>query len=208
MILNLIFPVQGEQIPLDHAYALYGALSRIIPEIHESGSAIRFAPIRGVKGAPRRLHLTKDSRLILRLPIEQMRSAIPLAGKSLKLNDAHIRLGTPNVASLLPAPILTARMVTFKHADDWDKFLIAARKFLDVRGIRGQVSAPIQRNSANPPRPLRRVVRIKNKTIYGYALQISDLTDQESLDLQENGLGGRTKMGCGFFGPVRGKKNG
>jgi CRISPR-associated protein Cas6 len=52
----------------------------------------------------------------------------------------------------------------------------------------------------------RRVVRIKDKTVVGYGVHVAGLNAAESLCLQEHGLGGRRKMGCGVFVPVRGKE--
>jgi CRISPR-associated protein Cas6 len=48
------------------------------------------------------------------------------------------------------------------------------------------------------------VIRISKQKIIGYAMVVSELTADESIRLQEVGLGGRTRMGCGFFLPVRG----
>ena len=47
------------------------------------------------------------------------------------------------------------------------------------------------------------MVRVKGKAVVGYSLIVSGLTAAESVRLQEHGLGGRTRMGCGFFLPVR-----
>jgi Cas6 Crispr len=51
---------------------------------------------------------------------------------------------------------------------------------------------------------LTRVVRIKDKTVVGYGVRVAGLNVEESLRLQEHGLGGRRKLGCGVFVPVRG----
>ncbi|WP_083764934.1 type I-MYXAN CRISPR-associated protein Cas6/Cmx6 [Geotalea uraniireducens] len=32
-VIDLAFPVQGKTVPVDHGYALYGALSRICPHL-------------------------------------------------------------------------------------------------------------------------------------------------------------------------------
>ena len=37
----------------------------------------------------------------------------------------------------------------------------------------------------------------------GYALRVFGLTAEESIRLQEEGLGGRRRMGCGVFLPIR-----
>ena len=39
--------------------------------------------------------------------------------------------------------------------------------------------------------------------IVGYSLVVEGLSAVESMLLQERGLGGRTRMGCGFFMPLR-----
>jgi CRISPR-associated protein Cas6 len=51
-------------------------------------------------------------------------------------------------------------------------------------------------------RPVRRVLRIKNKRIVGFPLTIPNLTAEESLLVQERGIGSRRRMGCGLFVPL------
>jgi len=51
----------------------------------------------------------------------------------------------------------------------------------------------------------RRVMRIKDKTIVGFQVVVAELTAEESITLQEHGLGGRRRMGCGIFVPLRGR---
>jgi len=36
----------------------------------------------------------------------------------------------------------------------------------------------------------------------GYAVRVSGLSDEDSLKLQERGLGGKRRMGCGVFVPT------
>ena len=44
---DLVFPVQGEALPTDHAYPLFAALSRLVPAFHDADAKTRFAPITG-----------------------------------------------------------------------------------------------------------------------------------------------------------------
>ena len=46
------------------------------------------------------------------------------------------------------------------------------------------------------------MIQIKDKSIVGYALRVVGLTAEESIRLQETGLGGRRRMGCGVFLPI------
>jgi CRISPR-associated protein Cas6 len=49
----------------------------------------------------------------------------------------------------------------------------------------------------------RRVINIAGKKVVGFALDVSELSPESSLKLQEQGLGGRRHMGCGLFLPTR-----
>jgi CRISPR-associated protein Cas6 len=202
MMIDLVFSIRGETIPTDHSYALYSCLSRILPILHSQEASIRFNPISGVYEQPGVLRLLPQSRLRLRLMVDDIKLILPLSGRSLDLNGHHLRLGVPWLHGLEPRTALIARMVTFKNSTTLETFLTNARKFLDARNFQGEVGVPKRVDQEGKEHPLRRVMRIKDKTIVGYSLIVSGLSAEESLDLQENGLGGRTKMGCGFFVPV------
>jgi CRISPR-associated protein Cas6 len=51
----------------------------------------------------------------------------------------------------------------------------------------------------------RRTFNVHGRQVVGYSVLVSELTAEESIILQENGLGGRRKMGCGFFLPWKGQ---
>ena len=47
---------------------------------------------------------------------------------------------------------------------------------------------------------------MKGKTLVGYGVKITDLNEKDSISLQEQGIGGKHKMGCGVFMPMRKKQ--
>lgn len=162
--------------------------------------------------------ILRRSWLRLRLPAESIPLVLPLAGKSLDLAGHKVRLGVPQVRALVPAPSLIARLVTIKKStgkrNKQDKagtracmeptaFLAAARLQLDKLGIQGEAAIPLVRQGKRAGQPCKGVLRIHEKRLVGYALQVTGLTAEESIKLQEVGLGGRKKMGCGFFVPMR-----
>ena len=51
MTLDLVFPAAGSDLPTDHAYPLYAALSEVVHRFHDDDSPLRFAPITGVPSA-------------------------------------------------------------------------------------------------------------------------------------------------------------
>jgi CRISPR-associated protein Cas6 len=202
-ILDLLFPVVGQRLPTDHGYLLYGALSRTLPCVHDGSVPFSLAPITGQYVGNGLIQLdTQRSHLRLRLAETDIRRLLPLAGKGLQLMRHNICLGVPQVRALEPSPSLYARTVAIKRATDVASVCAAARRQLDEIKIGGRVRVPDHVVKGGSVEPQRRVLRIKEAIIVGYALLVEGLTDEESLRLQELGLGGRRRMGCGFFIPV------
>jgi CRISPR-associated protein Cas6 len=105
-LIEVTFRVLGGALPTDHAYLLYGALSRIVPAFHDPPTRVRFCPIRGQYTGNGRLAMDERSRLRVRLPAEQIATVLPLVGRSLPLGETTLRVGVPQVAALVPAPVL------------------------------------------------------------------------------------------------------
>lgn len=205
MTLELVFPAIGTTLPTDHSYPLYAALSAIVPAFHADDAQLRFAPISGVGQPDGTLRFGPHSCLRVRLPDDSIRLALPLAGKQMDIAASRVRLGVPSVRTLVAAPAVVARLVTFKNADTPDRFLTTARAKLTELGITGEPSLPIHLDGDRAGEPRRRVARIKRAAIVGYSLLVSELSAADSLVLQERGLGGRTHLGCGFFVPAKGE---
>ena len=187
--IDLAFRLTGSAVPVDHGYALYAALSRILPDIH-TAKDIGVQPIRGMYSGNGALHLTDFSRLILRLPDEQIQAYLKLAGKRLEVDEHPLNVGVPEVRALRPVARLRARLVTIKGFLQEDEFLAAAKRQLGQLDIKGQAHLGA-----------RRTFRVRDKQVVGFEMGVSQLTAEESLTLQEQGLGGRRKMGCGVFVP-------
>jgi CRISPR-associated protein Cas6 len=202
--IDLVFPVTGPAIATDHAYPLYAALSAVVPAFHADASPLRFAPISGIGQPDGTLQLGPHSCLRVRVPDDQVRLALPIADKRLDVAGAGVRLGVPAVRTLVSAPAVIARMVTFKGADTPEQFLTTARAKLAELGVTGDPQLPIHMDGERAGEPKRRVIRIKGAAIVGYSLLVAELSAADSLKLQEHGLGGRTHLGCGFFTPAKG----
>lgn len=203
MTLDLVFPALGTALSTDHAYALYGALSGVVPCFHDDHSRLRFAPITGHATADGQLHLTEHSCLRVRVSDDAaLRLALPLSGMRLSVGNATVLLGVPSVHTLTVPPSLVARLVTFKNADTPERFLTTAQAKLAELGVAGQPQLPMHPAGDRAGQPKRRVVRVKGVTIPGYSLIVAALSAADSLRLQEFGLGGRTHLGCGFFEPM------
>lgn len=200
MIVDLTFSVVcPHALPADHGYLLYSAISRALPEVHQA-DGFGIHPIRGRQLGGRTLQPTEASRLVIRTEAEHIARFLPLAGKPLQLLDRTLRVGVPEIRSLVPATTLRSRLVTIKlpqaMADSSDAateaFRAAVLRQLGALGVGGSVGLCLGK---------RRTLRIKDKEVVGYEMLLDSLSAEESLAVQEHGLGGRRHMGCGIFVP-------
>jgi CRISPR-associated protein Cas6 len=200
-IVDLAFALGGTSIPLDYGYALFGALSRIVPELH-GDRRVGVHPIRGVRVEPRRLTLVPQSRLRLRLPSDEIGRYLEVAGRTLDLDGARLAVGVPRVEPLRPAPRLMSRLVTIGRLIEPEEVADSLRRQLAGLGIAGELGFLPSPDPNRAGQPSRRVLRIKGRRIVGYAVSVDGLTAEDSLRLQEQGLGSRRRMGCGVFVPA------
>src|SRR5262245_12850883 len=187
---ELQFPFTGKILPSDHGYGLYGAISRVIPEAH-SADWLAIETIPGAARGDGVTQLDPQAKLKIRIPQDRVPLMLKLAGKRLEVDGHAIRLGAPQIYLLKPATALYARIVTIKGFTEPEPFLDAVCRRLDELGVKcGPVVGP------------RRVVRVGDHTIVGFGLTIHELSEEGSIILQEHGLGGRRRIGCGIFFPI------
>lgn len=194
-LVDCSFGLRGERIPLDHGYALYSALCAAPaagPWLH-AAEHVAVQCISGDYEGPGLLRLTAKSRLRIRLPAEDLPNVLTLASRSLTLDGHALVIGVPETRLLRPAVALYAHVVTTRNGDDEERFEAEIRRQLDGLGIQAKAT-----------RGKRRVLRVKDRTVVGHSLLVSQLGAGDSLRLQAAGLGGRRKMGCGVFIPWRG----
>ncbi len=206
-IVELSFPVIGDSLPSQHAYPLYSAISRLIPEAHKAA----WLGIHTLKGRPTKpgiIQLSRFSVLKLRLPAEQVPTMIKLAGATLDIDGHKIECGIPQIFALKPASNLRSRLVIIKAKDfngksaDAKTFLLSLNRSLANLGI---TAIPELETKAFPDERepfARRVLDIKSTKIAGYGVIFRNLTPDDSIAIQGLGLGGRRRMGCGLFVPI------
>ena len=209
--ISVSFSLAGKQLPADHGYLLYSAISRSVSSLH----GIDWLAIELISGFPSGrglISLTeRDANLRLRIPADHYREVLPLAGKRLDIGGHQIRLGLPVARPLGPAPSLYARVVTIKKFTEAEPFVDAVNRKLDSFGVQGRVELPLDEQG----RYRRRIVTIHGKSVVGFSVAVHDLSDEDSLLLQsgavmhhDNGhiewrsIFSRRAMGCGIFNPI------
>jgi CRISPR-associated protein Cas6 len=192
------FPVQGRQLPADHGYALYSAITRQLPALHGA----TWLGIELLSGVPWREGIivlpTRGACLRLRIPANHYGYVLPLTGHRLDIAGHAIHLGIPTARPLQPARSLYARCITIRKFNEPELFLDAARHQFNALGLTANLELPIDEQG----RFRRRITKINGRSVIGFSLAAHNLGDDDSLHLQSVGIGGHRALGCGIFNPI------
>lgn len=215
---DLCFPLrtarsngQDVKLPADHGYLLYSALSQRIQALHTDQEVGVFL-INGRPQKDRSLQLQSKSRLTLRLPYTEISNYLILAGQELNIGGYVVSLQGGYLRPLEPISRLYSALTIIKGFSEPEAFLNAVQKQLHELNIQAQpgliyqpeILSQNQEKTTGSHSPfLRRTLRIRDKNIVGFALQVEGLNAEESIRLQEKGIGGRRHFGCGLFVPAR-----
>ncbi|MDJ0690648.1 MAG: type I-MYXAN CRISPR-associated protein Cas6/Cmx6 [Xenococcaceae cyanobacterium MO_188.B32] len=198
-LLEANFPIQpGSLISSMHGYSLYSALKRQIPWLGDC-PITSISSIAGIKNGKGKIETQEFSRLYIRIPLSKASSLYSLAGQTLRIGQGEISLKIPSIAPLTPKSTLKARIVLIHLSPKEpnlspDRFLAAATRQLQEREIEGKVSILLRQGALD-----RKVLIVKGKRNPGFGVQVTGLSEEDSLKLKTLGLGGRRKMGAGFF---------
>ncbi len=199
---ELCFPVRGKYLPADHGYALFAACVHLNPEIRQQDT-LSILTIPGFPDKQGKIILTEQSCLRIRVPIPLIPLVYKFAGKSIRLGIHDIQIGIPEIFTLKPASKLNSRIVVIKGYSEPESFLVAAQRQLDDLNISAQVSIPKDRRGEF----CRKTIKVKRYTVVGFTTEVSGLNEEDSLKLQQWGIGGKRHLGCGYFLPYRGGRN-
>mgnify|MGYP001231027144 CR=1 FL=1 len=205
-VVELHFPFTADMLPSDHGYQLYSAICNRIKEAH----AAEWLGIHSIQGRRIDKGVIKPgrfSKLRLRLPLDKVPTMYALAGSSIAVGEHHLRCGVPELHMLSASENLRARLVIIKvkgsegSSAECESFLEAAEK--QVMALSSSASVKLEPDFNGTY--ARRVLKIKDSVLTGYGLVVTNLREEESIKLQEKGIGGRRRMGCGLFVPIQGE---
>ena len=186
-----VFRAKFHEIPLDHGYAVFSALSREFPWIHDNLS-LGVHPIAGHKVSPGRIRSCSESRLVLRGREADLTRFDRLDGMAIGLERDEIRLEHESTVGLAPASSLRSSIVLHGKHKELGPFRESLARVVGELWPSGRLAVG-----------QRRVIRIKGRMIVGYAVVVTGLSDRDSILLQADGLGGRHRMGCGVMVPAK-----
>jgi CRISPR-associated protein Cas6 len=191
---------------------MFRAVADIVPWVGEPAQVdLAMVPI---QGSPHGgfLHLTSVSRLAFRLSTEDVEKLLPLAGRLLVIDAATLKLGQPTESRLRPVPGLESQFVAAEHHRHSDEVLewlktefvaLAIRAVPTLRLRHGRGASPVEHGRSSFDCPYARHHRqVESRSVVGWEVQVFGLTPEESVRLQERGVGPGRRYGCGVFTPV------
>lgn len=203
-VVDVLFTIDCKRIPVDHAFSLSDAIKSAAPWIADTpGIGVHTVHVAGSQngwerpehGRDQHLIVSRRTKLVIRVPKEcsdDLRQA--LRGKTLDLAGCPLTLGETRVRPLSKETTLFARYVASGPEDDEDSFLTAAVAEL------GGLNIQVRKALCGKPT----VLDTPAGGIHTRSLMLADLSREESIRLQQNGLGPHRDMGCGIFIPHKG----
>ncbi len=203
-VIDLSFKVSCKQIKLDHAWALTEALSELLPWFKDDPqSAIHHIYIpqsgngwtRSDDLADELVQLSRRTRLKIRIPSTRLEAVQSLTGKTISIDDNDLTFGQAEQHLLSTMTTIVARHVHIPGTDDNEEaFLQDIHKQVKKMGINVRKMLCGKSHQLQTPAGL-----IKTRS-----LMIADISPEESIYLQENGVGHYYSYGCGVFIPQKG----
>ncbi len=201
-IVDVLFSVVCKRLPVDHAYALSAALWQTAPWIAEDGSGVAVHTVhvagsqngweRPGHGTDQHLILSRRTKLTIRVPKQHTAALMEaLEGETLEVSDCPLTIGPGKIRRLSKETTLLSRYVASASDDTEEGFLDWAAQVLNDQGIRVRKALCGKTTLLTTPNGMLRT----------RSLMLSDLSPEESVRLQQQGLGPHRKMGCGIFIP-------
>jgi CRISPR-associated protein Cas6 len=197
-MIDIYYNLSGDKIAVDNSYHLFSAVCRLWDEVHWRDD-ISIMPIKGPFTPPER-ELTPH-RMMMRVKEGDLPIIKDLVGKTLSLNGAEVKIERlERINPLLPKEKLFSRLVIGKDKTTHRELLDFAREELARIGVNGEAALVARSGDLGNRDPfVRRTLDIKGVNIVGYALTVDGLSPDDSIRLQEQGIGGRRHFGCGVF---------
>jgi CRISPR-associated protein Cas6 len=198
-VVDLSFTIQCKTLKVDHAWALFSALSPLLPWI-ESDPVAGIHPLHVAESAhgwqrpedpDALLHLSRRTKLVLRLPSERVEEARQLEGQTLLIDGHAMGIGEAEVIPLSRSTSLFARRVAIHEDETEERFLQRMLDQLAMIDVRPKKLLP----------GLSHPLRTPEDVICTRLLSIEGMQLDEAFRLQEKGLGEYRHLGCGIFIP-------
>lgn len=202
-VVDIVYDISCRELPVDHIYDLSVSLLNILPWLETEECAGVHAIHVAASGngwirpenADDILHLSRRTKLILRAPKHRLDDAAELAGKTLVISGNDLTVN--DLSAVKPLSTLTTIFSRYVVADDNNN----EEAFLE------KIFNQLQQLGIKPKKMLcgrENLIKSANGTINTRSLMLAELEVEDSVKLQQHGLGPYRHMGCGLFIPHKG----
>jgi len=200
-VFDLVFRLRGVSLDIDHAFALSQALRQ-----HLDADTCARIGVHGVRLAgsgngwnrpeqiDAELPLSRRSRLAIRVHRDDSETVRQITSQTLQIGHQPVEIGSSSERLLSSMSTVYARAICCEQAQSEEDFLQRVATELAAMDIR--VSKMICGKTG--------LIRAGDKNLFTRALLVADLKPEESVRLQQQGIGDERLLGCGLFVPHKG----
>ena len=194
-VVDVVYSIQCLRLPVDHAQVLSLAVQKQLPwfTTEECAALHTIHVAESGNGWVRPddfIHLSRRTKLTLRVPKHRIEDAQKLSGKALDLSGHPLTVGASVIRPLSTLTTIFARYIAAPESDE-QQFLRDALTQLKALGVK--------------PKKMLCGMEKSIVTTHGAlrtrSLMLAELSVDESLILQQRGLGLHRMLGCGVFIP-------
>lgn len=198
-VVDICYSIRCRALPVDHAHALHQALRRVLPWLDDEALAgihtIHVAESGNGWIRPEHandlLYLSRRTKLVLRVPQHRLKDAESLSGQSVDVGGHPLEVGQSTVRPLSSLTTIFSRYIVADDNDDENTFMQAALEQLKALGLKPKKMMC----------GLGKLISTPDKTIHTRSLMLADMEVEDSVKLQQHGLGPWRQLGCGLFIP-------
>ena len=199
-VVDLCFKLECKTLPLDHAWALSSVLNDVAPWLRNTKhSAIHLIHgaesgngwIRPDNPENEVLHLSHRTRFTLRLHRNNLAQAEELIGLKLDIDGHPLHIKEFKLQLLVPHTTVFSRYIVTPGELGEDDFLNLVAPHIQAQGIH------IKKMMGGLPHTFK----TPQGSLTTRSLMLSDLEKEESIRLQQNGIGDHQLLGMGVFLP-------
>lgn len=198
-IVDVVFGFTCRVLPIDHANSLSKAIRQELEwlddEPHAGVQTIHVATSGNGWYRPdtpdQVLHPSRRTKLSLRIPKHRVDDVKSLVGKTLDIDGNLLTIKEMTQKALSDITTVFSRYIVVESAKDEMEFL-------------KEIMASLQKMGIKPKKMLcgkEDKLRVDDGELVTRSLMIAELTIEESMLLQQQGLGTHRLMGCGIFLP-------
>ncbi|HHJ36519.1 MAG TPA: type I-MYXAN CRISPR-associated protein Cas6/Cmx6 [Gammaproteobacteria bacterium] len=195
-VIDLHYRIDCKQIPSRHAWALSQALYQALPWIKDEAE-VGIHQIHGAASGNgwerppdgELIHLSKRTRMHLRVPMHRVDDAHELVGETLDIAGYPVVIGKMVSKKIDPFSTLFSRYIVVSPGMSEDDFLHWVVGELEARNIQARKLLC----------GIGHEIEADGRMLETRSLMIADLDKATSVVLQEEGIGPHRHLGCGIF---------